>query len=90
MKASELRGIIDQALGQIAPEIEAASLRTDLPMRDQFDFDSVDFLNFAAKLQETLKMTIVEADYPRLASIDGCLAYLCGRLESARGTTPAA
>jgi acyl carrier protein len=44
--------------------------------RDQFDFDSVDFMNFAIALQERLQVTIPEKDFPQLASLVGCIAYV--------------
>ena len=44
--------------------------------RDQFDFDSVDFVNFAAGLQERLNVSIPEQDYPQLATLKSAVAYL--------------
>ena len=45
-------------------------------LRNQFDFDSVDFMNFAVALQTHLKVEIPEEDYPQLATLNGCIAYL--------------
>lgn len=45
-------------------------------MRDQPDIDSMDFLNFVIGLHKELKVEIPEADYPKLATLDGCVNYL--------------
>ena len=39
--------------------------------------NSMDFLNFIAALHERAKIDIPEADYPRLATLDGAVGYLC-------------
>jgi len=46
--------------------------------RDQLDIDSVDFLNFVLALEQRLGRTIPQLDYPRLSTLDGCVAYLTG------------
>lgn len=65
-----------EILGRIAPEADLHSLDPGRSFRDQFEFDSVDFLNFVLGLQEKFQLTIPERDYPRLATLNGCLEYL--------------
>jgi acyl carrier protein len=72
----EIRRTILETLRQIAPEADLDRLNPEDPFRDQFDFDSVDFLNFALKLQEVLGVIISELDFPKLASLNGCVAFL--------------
>jgi acyl carrier protein len=67
-------------IGSIAPEAEIDHLTPDERFRDQFDFDSVDFMNFAVALQEKLNLEIPEEDFPRLATLTGCVAYLKSKL----------
>jgi acyl carrier protein len=64
------------ALRRVAPEVDPGVLVPGVELRDQIDFDSMDFLNFVAALQETAGVEIPERDYPRLATIDGCARYL--------------
>ena len=40
----------------------------------------MDYLNFIIRLHERFAVDIPEADYPRLATLDGCVAYLAERL----------
>jgi hypothetical protein len=41
----------------------------------------MDFLNFVIALHEATRIDIPERDYPQLASLNGCIAYLGERLE---------
>ncbi|NLI80795.1 MAG: acyl carrier protein [Deltaproteobacteria bacterium] len=85
MTETQIKELALRILGEIAPEADLEKLRTDARIRDQMDFDSVDYLNFAMALQEALGIKIPEADLYRLATIDGCIAYL--RSKSAPGDT---
>ena len=63
-------------ISKIAPEADMACLDPNLRFRDQFDFDSVDFMNFALVLQIQINMEIPEEDYPQLATLQGCISYI--------------
>jgi len=80
MNEQEIRQAVLQALQDIAPEAEPESIDPAVNFRDQLDIDSMDFLNFVIAVHEALKVDIPEADYPRLSSLDGCVAYLSGKL----------
>ncbi|CAI4033876.1 Acyl carrier protein [Nitrospira tepida] len=77
--ATDIRETIIRLLGEIAPEADMASLRSDLNLRDQLDIDSMDFLNFVIALHKTFEIEIPETDYPRLSTLDGCVAYVAER-----------
>ncbi len=76
MSKTEIKTIVLQAIHRIAPESDPEHLDPDVPFRDQFDFDSVDFVNLMEQLQEAFHRMIPETDYPGLATLNGCLAYL--------------
>jgi acyl carrier protein len=40
----------------------------------------MDFLNFVIALHERLEVDIPEVDYPKLATINGAVGYLGGKL----------
>ena len=80
MKPEELKAQVLKLLTTIAPELDAASLRADKPLRNQIDLDSMDWLNFLVALHERLKVDIPEADYGKLATLDQLLAYLKEKL----------
>lgn len=72
----QIEKAILEVIGGIAPEADLDHLDPAQRFRDQFDFDSVDFVNFAAALQEKLNATIPEQDYPQLATLKSAVAYL--------------
>jgi acyl carrier protein len=75
----EIRATLLAVLRGIAPEADPAILDSGESLRDQLDLDSMDFLNFVIGVHERLGVEIPEADYPRLASLDGAVAYLRGK-----------
>lgn len=82
MTSAELRSRVIQALSAVAPEADLASLQSNVSLRDQLDIDSMDFLNFVIALHKDLKVNIAEADYPKLLTLDGGVAYLTAALET--------
>jgi acyl carrier protein len=79
-----LRATVVEALLDVAPDVDAATLDAATPFRDQFDFDSMDQLNFVLGLHRRLGVDVPEADYPQLATLDGCVAYLLRASREAR------
>jgi acyl carrier protein len=80
MNREELQSRVLQLLTAIAPDVDAAAVIPGIDFRDQFDFDSMDTLNFAIALQRELGVEVAEAEYSRLASLDKCVQYLQERL----------
>ncbi len=75
MRDEDIDRIVLDLLRQIAPEAPLESLQPHASFRDQFQFDSVDFLNFILKLEKETGGRISELDYPRLSSLHGCRGY---------------
>jgi acyl carrier protein len=80
MTSGEIRQALLDALADIAPEGDYARLKPDLPLRDQLDIDSYDFLNVVVALHERIGVDVPEADYQKLATLDSAVSYLAGRL----------
>jgi acyl carrier protein len=76
MTPEETRAAVLEELARIAPEADPAGLRPDVRFRDQLDLDSMDLLNFAIALHWRFGVEIPESDYPKLATLNGCIAYL--------------
>ncbi len=81
MDENELRTVVIATLKTIAPEVEEGDLRTDRPLRNQVDLDSMDWLNFLIGLHEKLKVDIPEADYAKLVTLGDVLDYLQKKLK---------
>jgi acyl carrier protein len=80
MKREDLATRVLALVVEIAPDVDPASVIAGVDFRDQFDFDSMDTLNFAIALHRELGVEVPEADYSRLASLDKCVAYLADRV----------
>jgi acyl carrier protein len=80
MKRDELAAKVLAMVTGIAPDVDAATVIPGVDFRDQFDFDSMDTLNFAIALHRELGVEVPEADYSKLASLDKCVAYLGDKL----------
>jgi acyl carrier protein len=81
MEREQIARRVLELLTGIAPDVEAASVIPGIDFRDQFDFDSMDTLNFAIALDREFGVEVPEADYARLASLDKCVEYLQGKLD---------
>ena len=78
--AETLRTTILEALTAVAPDVDPSGVDPVLAFREQFDFDSMDHLNFVVGLHRAVGVDVPEADYPQLASLDGCVRYLARAL----------
>ncbi|MBI4195424.1 MAG: acyl carrier protein [Betaproteobacteria bacterium] len=75
----QARAAIFDTLCSIAPEVDAAEIVADQPLRDQVDLDSFDFLNVIIRLHEKLGIDIPENDYGELTTLDSAIDYLVRR-----------
>jgi acyl carrier protein len=76
MTRDEIKNTVLRILGGVAPEADLTQIKPQVSFRDQLDIDSMDFLNFAIGLSKELGVEVPEADYPKVASLDGCVEYV--------------
>lgn len=88
MTDDELMRAVLAVLHEVAPEVDADTLDPRASLREQVDLDSMDFLNFVIGLKAKLGVVVPEADYPALATLDGCVGYLRTRLAGAPAPGP--
>jgi acyl carrier protein len=63
-------------IADIAPDEDLSDIKPDARLRDQIELDSMDFLDIVMELRKRHGIEVPEADYGRLASLDGCAEYL--------------
>lgn len=80
MNFEELNKIVIDAIQHVAPEIEEEMINPDRDLREECDIDSMDFLNFLAALKNSTGVTIPEADYPQVNTLNKMLEYLNKKL----------
>lgn len=83
MTRDEVAAAVRRALTSVAPEMDAVELAPNVPIRDQVDLDSFDFLNVLVALHRELGVDVPEADYGRMTTVDEAVTYLCERLDRA-------
>lgn len=76
MNGETIDSRVIRALREIAPEIEDQELSSDVPLRDQVDLDSMDWLNFLVRLHAVFGVDIPESDYATLVTVEDIVNYL--------------
>ena len=76
MNTTEAHDLLSRLLHRIAPDVDLADADPGAPLQDTLDLDSMDFLNIVTALHDQTGIEVPERDYPKLATIDGFVAYL--------------
>lgn len=76
MSNQDMEAALAEELRRIAPDIDVADIDKDGDLREEFDIDSMDFLNLVTALNKRFGIPIPETDYPRLGSFAEIAAYL--------------
>ena len=84
MTRAEVEQKVKQALCGVAPELESTPLQPDLPLRDQVDIDSMDFLRFVTDLHRQFGVDVPEADYQQLDSLERTVDYIAAKIGAQR------
>ncbi len=74
------RAILTDAISQIAPEVDLATAKPEVSLRDAADLDSMDFLTLVGLLSAATGQDIPEDDYPKLEKLGDALSYLRAKL----------
>ena len=81
MTNDQIKQAVTQIISVIAPDEDLSHLKSDVALRDQLELDSMDFLDIVMELRKRYKVEVPESDYPQLASLDSCVAYLAPKLK---------
>ena len=84
MNDIDIRKVVQEELGNIAPEVDLASIDPASDLREAIDIDSMDFLNFITAIHHRLGVEIPELDYPKLVTLDGAVAYIAAKLGTSK------
>jgi acyl carrier protein len=80
MTRDELKRVLLDEIGNIAPEVDLATVGEDDDLREALDIDSISFLNLIIALKARTGVDVPEIDYPKLHSLRSALDYLGGRV----------
>jgi acyl carrier protein len=76
MTAANVRQIVLDIISDIAPDEDVSGLDDSRSLREQLDLDSMDFLDIVMELRKRHKVEVPQEDYPKLATLESCVAYL--------------
>jgi acyl carrier protein len=76
MTKEQIRAIILKIIAQIVPDEDLSNLKGDIPIREQVEPDSMDFLDIIMELRKRYGVEVPEDDYVQLATLDSSIAYL--------------
>jgi len=82
MTEDQVKQIVIDIIKDIAPDEDTTDIKSEVNLRDQMDLDSMDFLDIVMELRKQHNIEVPEEDYPELASLDSCAAYLTPKFNS--------
>lgn len=76
MTADQVLAVIRDELARLAPEVDFDAADRHRPIQQEFDIDSMDFLNFITALHARLGVNVPEAEYGQVSAIATAVRYL--------------
>ena len=76
MTPDQIKTILLEEIGNIAPEADLSALSPDSDLREELDIDSIGFLNLIIALGHRLGVNVPEKDYGRLVTLSSAVDYL--------------
>ncbi|MBI3837492.1 MAG: acyl carrier protein [Planctomycetia bacterium] len=76
MTPAEIKEVILDILEDIAPDEDLSGLKEDVPLREQLELDSMDFLDIVMELRKRYRVQIPEDDYVELSTMQSTVKYL--------------
>jgi acyl carrier protein len=76
MTRDDVRNAVIRILTDIAPDEDFDALKDEEKLRDQFDLDSMDFLDIVMELRKRYNVEVPETDYEQLVTMTSCIDYL--------------
>ena len=80
MTKQEVKSVLMEIVAEIIPDEDLTNLKGDVPIREQVELDSMDFLDIIMELRKRYGIEVPEDDYMQLATIDSSVAYLEPRM----------
>ncbi len=82
MTKEQIKATILEIISQIIPDEDLGDLKGDIPIREQVELDSMDFLDIIMELRKRYGIEVPESDYTELATLDSSAAYLEPRMKN--------
>ena len=76
MTPAEIKAVVLDILEGIAPDEDLSDLKDEVPLREQLELDSMDFLDIVMELRKQYRIQIPEEDYAHMNTMGGAVNYL--------------
>jgi acyl carrier protein len=76
---TDMTAIVVDALLEVAPDVDPATLDNDAPLREGLELDSMDILNLVVAINEATGIDVPEQDYGELTTVATIARYLSAR-----------
>lgn len=76
MTKEELRNELLKIIEDVAPDFNLINIDDSKPLKDQFNLDSMDFLDIVMSLRKKLSVNVPEKDYKELNTLKSCIDYI--------------
>ena len=83
---TDMTATVVDALLEIAPDVDPATLDHDALLREDLELDSMDILNLVVAINETTGIDVPEQDYGELTTVAAIARYLDARAASDAAT----
>ncbi len=76
MTRDEALCLVTAAFHEVAPDVDVSALDPGLPLHEEVDIDSMDFLNLVGGVQERAGIEVPPSDYAMVSTLGGLVDYL--------------
>jgi acyl carrier protein len=76
---TDMTATVVDALLEVAPDVDPASLDQDALLREDLELDSMDILNLVVAINEATRIDVPEQDYGELTTVATIVRYLDAR-----------
>ena len=76
MTREELRKALLEIIEELVPDEDLSSIDDKKDLKEQIELDSMDFLDIIMELRKRYSVQVPEEDYPKFATLKGCVDYL--------------
>jgi acyl carrier protein len=81
MTREQIAQVVKDIINDILPDGDCSNINPEQKLREQLELDSMDFLDIVMEIRKRYGVEIPEPDYPRLATLNGCVDYLEPKLK---------
>jgi acyl carrier protein len=83
---TDMTATVVDALLEVAPDVDPATLHADALLREDLELDSMDILNLVVAINEATGIDVPEQDYGELTTVAAIARYLDARAASDAAT----